>query len=185
MKQKLQYITLIIVIIAIILIFYLSLGKIDFAKQYEERQKRIHEIKKKTEELNESKDLKIKRKLKLDKDVKHFFYAARIFIGLILIFLNCVLFKFLIKPELVDASCHFNFNHTISLLVDYNAIALSILLLLFFIIYESAFEIKDLKKRIHLQIRRIIYRNDKGLENEIIELDNQIKKLEEELKTLQ
>lgn len=162
-------------IIILVIIYLITLGKLNFLQE-DDKNKRLKWIENRLATLEIESNNKIEIKKQLDERVKKWFLYARFILGGIYLALNGVAFYFIPKAD---------FNDKISVLLNYNQVLFFITLTALFIRYETPSDFKDFFRLIHLQIKRLVYKNHKELVNEIEFISIEINKLSDEKKIIQ
>ena len=165
----------IFLIIVLIIIYLITLGKLNFLEK-DGKSKRLKWIEDRLASLEIESKNKIEIKRQLDERVKKWFLYARCILGGVYLILNVVGFYFIPKVD---------FNDKISVLLNYNQFLFFIMLMALFIRYETPSDFKDFFRLIHLQIKKLVYKNHKELVNEIELIVIEINKLSDEKKTIQ
>ena len=162
-------------IIVLVIIYLITLGKLNFLLE-DEKSKRLKWIEDRLASLEIESKNKIEIKRQLDERVKRWFLYSRCILGGIYLFINGVAFYFIPKSD---------FNDKISVLLNYNQFLFFIALTALFIRYETPSDFKDFFRLIHLQIKKLVYKNHKELVNEIELISIELNKLSHEKKTIQ
>jgi hypothetical protein len=163
----------VIILIAIIIVYCLSLGLINFAKQDDEKEKRLRWIDERLKDLHVEAKSKEELKEQLNKKVRKYFLLARILLSFLYLALNAGGIMCLMKFE-------HDFHESLSIALNYNEALLLLVLVGLFIRFESHSEFKDVFKIIHLSITERVYRGHQELENEIAQLNTEIELLSNE-----
>ncbi|MHB8259072.1 MAG: hypothetical protein ACYDCN_13310 [Bacteroidia bacterium] len=175
--KKLSVTLIVALLLVAIIIFYLfTFGKINLLKE-NENEKRLKWIENRLSHLHYQFKTKEELRAKLDLKVKQYFFLTRILIASIFLFLNIICFFYWIsKPDFYDR---------LSILLNYNQVLLLVILSALFIKFETSAELKDVIKLIHLEIKNIVYKNHEGLEDEVAKITGEITILNKEKYVLQ
>ncbi len=162
-------------VIVLVIIYLITLGKLNFLQE-DAKSKRLKWIEERLASLEIESQNKIEIKRQLDERVKKWFLYARCILGGVYLVLNGIGFYFIPKVE---------FNDKISVLLNYNQFLFFIMLTVLFIRYETPSDFKDFFRLIHLQIKKLVYKNHKELVNEIRLISIEIDKLSAEKQDIQ
>ncbi|GIK70130.1 MAG: hypothetical protein HND27_07100 [Bacteroidetes bacterium] len=172
-RNRLLILIAVIVVVIVIIVYFVSLGKINLIPEEDEKTKRIRWIDNRLQDLHFEAKSKKELKEKLDEKVKRYFLYTRIALSFLYLAANLALFFWVL-----DASK--DCNDRLSILLNYNEVAIIVILVILFIRFETPSEFRDVFKLIHLSVMKIVYKNHEELDAEINAIHTEIEVLTKE-----
>ena len=159
-RNRFWIVVAVIVVIVIIILYFVSLGKINLIEEEDEKTKKLRWIDKRLQDLHFEAKSKEELKIELAEKVNKYFRYTRIALVFLYIAANFSVFVW-------GFDCSKDFNDKLSILLNYNEVALIGILIILFIRFETPSEFRDVFKLIHLSVISIVYKNHKELDEDI------------------